>query len=444
MVPDMNPKPNRREFVRVLATAALAAPAARARAQAQPDKVVIGFMGLGGRGCGLLGKFLARKDVEVAYLCDVDSRKFPRAAKLLDAAGHPAAQTTQDFRRILDDRRVHALVTATPDHWHVPSAILACQAGKDAYIEKPMAHNIREGRMMIDAAKKHGRVIQVGMQSRTCPYVRTAIEHLRSGSMGKIHVVKVLNMMRHEPMKSAPDEAPPKELDYDLWCGPAAKLPYNPSRRWLSFREYSCGPIAGDAVHQLDLARQLMGDPPAPASVSHTGGIRHLCDGRDTPDTQIACFDYGSFTLLFEAALWTGYQKKTPQELRDTDDMPNWPFNGTRIEIFGDAGFMYFGRHGDGWQAFDKDGKLVQSVPGRQADDEHIEDFISCIRSRGAPAANAEQGHQSVMLCHLADIAWRTGDRKLAFDSKTETFPGDDAANRLLGRAYREPWTPRV
>lgn len=439
----MNQQPNRREFVRVLAATAAALAAPSTRAQTQPDKVVLGFMGLGGRGCGLLGKFLERKDIEVAYLCDVDSRRIPRAAKLLEATGYPAAKTVQDFRAILEDKRVHALVSATPDHWHVPAAILACQAGKDAYIEKPMAHNIREGRLMIEAAKKHGRVIQVGMQSRSCPYVRTAMEHMRS-SMGKIHLVKVLNMMRHEPMKPAPDEAPPKELDYELWCGPAAKLPYNPARRWLNFREYSCGPIAGDAVHQIDLARQLMADPPAPASITHTGGIRFLRDGRDTPDTQIASFDYGAFTLLFEAALWTGYQKKTPQELRDTDDMPNWPFNGTRIEIFGDGGFMYFGRHGDGWQAFDTDGKLVRSVPGQQADKEHIEDFIACIRSRGTPAANAEQGHQSVLLCHLADISWRNGDRKLAFDAKTETFPGDDAANRLLGRTYRAPWAPKV
>ncbi len=436
----MNPRPTRRQFVRALAAATLLAPPARA--QARPDKIVLGFMGLGGRGCALLGKFLERKDVEVAHICDVDSRKFPRAAKLLEAAGHPAARTAQDFRRILDDRRVHALVSATPDHWHVPAAVLACQAGKDAYIEKPMAHNIREGRMMIDAARRHGRVIQVGMQSRSSAFVPTALEYIRSGALGTIHLVKVINMMRHEPMKPAPDEPPPKELDYDLWCGPAAMPPYNPGRRWLNFREYSCGPIAGDAVHQLDLARQLMGDPPAPASVSHTGGIRVLRDGRDTPDTQIASFDYGSFTLLFEAALWTGYQKKTPQDLRDTDDMPNWPFNGTRIEIFGDGGFMYFGRHGDGWQAFDHDGKLARSVPGKQSDSEHIGDFISCARTRATPVANAEQGHRSVLLCHLADISWRTGDRKIDFDAKTETFPGDDAANRLLGRAYREPWAP--
>ncbi|HPA18291.1 MAG TPA: Gfo/Idh/MocA family oxidoreductase [Verrucomicrobiae bacterium] len=440
----MTPHPNRREFVRNLAGAAIACAASTAPAQAPSDKVVLGFMGLGGRGCGLLGKFLERKDIEVAYLCDVDARRLPRAAKLLEAAGHAPAKTVQDFRRILEDKRVHAIVTATPDHWHVPSAILACQAGKDAYIEKPMAHNIREGRLMIDVAKKYGRAIQVGMQSRSCSYVRTAIEHIRSGALGKIQIVKVINMMLHGPMKATPDEAPPKELDYDLWCGPAAKLPYNPGRRWLNFREYSCGPIAGDAVHQLDQARQLMGDPPAPASVGHSGGIRVLRDGRDTPDTQIATFDYGDFTLLFEAALWTGYQKKTPSEIRDTDDMPNWPFNGTRIEIFGDGGFMYFGRHGDGWQAFDSDGKITRSVPGQQADREHIENFIACIRSRGTPIANAEQGHQSVLLCHLADIAWRTGDRKLAFDAKSETFPGDAEANRLLGRTYRDPWAPHL
>ena len=197
-------------------------------------------------------------------------------------------------------------------------------------------------------------------------------------------------------------------------------------------------------MHQLDLARQLMGDPAAPLSVNHSGGIRVLKDGRDTPDTQIAAFEYGDFTLLFEAALWTGYQKKTPSELRDTDDVPNWPFNGTRIEIFGDGGFMYFGRHGDGWQAYDKDGTPVPFAPGKQADAEHIENFITCIRSRETPIANAEQGHQSALLCHMADIAWRMGNQKLEFDPKTETFKGDEEANRLLGRSYRPPWEPRV
>lgn len=437
----MSKHPNRREFVRNVAGAA-AAYAGMGRAGAQPsgDKVVLGFMGLGGRGGALLGKFLERPDVEVAYLCDADSRRLPRAAKMLEAAGRPAAQSVQDFRRILEDKRVHGIVSATPDHWHVPAAILACRAGKDVYVEKPMAHNIREGRLLVEAARKYKRVIQVGMQSRSAPYLRTAIEYLRSGAVGDIQRVKVVNMMRHEPMKQVPDAPEPAELDYDLWCGPAAKLPYNPGKRWLSFREYSCGAIAGDAVHQLDLARCLMGDPPAPSSVWHSGGIRVLRDGRDTPDTQLAAFDYGKWTMLFEAALWTGYQKKTPAEIRDTDGMPDWPFNGTRIEIFGDRGFMYFGRHGDGWQAFDSNGGLKESVPGKQADREHIEDFIQCIRSRGQAAASAEQGHQSVLLCHLADIAWRLGDRKLVFDPATETFPGEPDANRLLGRSYRAPW----
>lgn len=435
---------NRRQFVRNMAAAAAACAAVPAGAQSKPDKVVLGFMGLGGRGCGLLGKFLERDDVEVAYLCDVDSRRLPRASKLVESAGHRPAATIQDFRRILEDKRVHAIVTALPDHWHVPSAILACQAGKDAYIEKPMSHNIREGRMMIEAAKKYGRAIQVGMQSRSCSYMRTAIDYIRSGKLGRVHLVKVVNMMLHGPAKPVPDEEPPKELDYDLWCGPAAKLPYNRGRRWLNLREYSCGPIAGDAVHQLDLARQLMGDPGAPSSVNHSGGIRVLKDGRDTPDTQIASFEYGDFTLHFEAALWTGYQKKTPSEIRDTDDVPNWPFNGTRIEIFGDGGFMYFGRHGDGWQAYDKDGNPTPFAPGKQADAEHIENFISCVRKRETPIASAEQGHHSALLCHLADIAWRMGNKRLDFDPKTETFKDDDRANALLGRTYRSPWEPHV
>jgi hypothetical protein len=175
--------------------------------------------------------------------------------------------------------------------------------------------------------------------------------------------------------------------------------------------------------------------------VSHAGGILALKDGRDTPDTQTATFDYSTFTLVFEASLWTPYLTKTPMALRDQDRFPNWPFNGTRIELLGTQGFMYVGRHGDGWQAFDAKGELAASRYGRQGDKEHQDNFIACVRSRQKPNADVEIGHQSTLLCHLANIAWRTGNRTLAFDRATETFPDAPEANRHLKRTYRAPWT---
>ena len=253
--------------------------------------------------------------------------------------------------------------------------------------------------------------------------------------------MRVFNLMQHPKQQLGPETAVPEGFDYDLWSGPAAKLPYIPGLYWLNMAEYSCGAIPGDAVHQLDLARFAMGDPPAPKSVSHTGGIVTLRDGRDTPDTQYATFEYDGFTLHFEGALWPPYMKKTPTNLRDRDAFSDWTFNATKIEILGTKAFMYLGRHGDGWQVFDENQKLVDQAYGRQGDKPHIENFLQCVRSGALPNADVEQGYQSVLLCHLANIAWRMGNRKLEFDPKTETFPETPEANRFLRRtSYRPPW----
>ncbi len=407
---------------------------------APSEKVIIGVMGTGGRGTYLATAFARRADAEVAYVCDADARRASNAKAAVAGVQGREPVAVQDFRRILEDRSVDAVVNATPDHWHGLGTILACQAGKDVFVEKPLAHNIREGRQMIAAARKFRRVVQVGTQTRSAAYAREAVEYLRSGALGEIRLVRVFNMMQHDMMKRVPDQDPPSELDYEMWCGPAAKPPYNPGRYWLNFFEYSCGPIPGDAVHQLDLARYLLNDPGPPRSVSHSGGILVLKDGRDTPDTQVAAFDYGGFRLLFESSLWTPYLTKTPMELRDRDRFPDWPFNGTRIELLGTLGFMYVGRHGDGWQAFDSKGTLVRSRYGRQGDREHQDNFLECVRTRREPNADVAIGHQSTLLCHMANVAWRTGNRTLEFDAESETFREAPEANRYLSRIYRAPW----
>lgn len=433
---------NRREFLKTSVTAATAFAILPGGKAAGPNaRVILGVMGTGGRGTYLATAFARRTDAEVAYVCDADTRRMAQAQKSVAAAQNKQPKAVQDFRRILEDRSVDAIVNATPDHWHALGTILACQAGKDVYVEKPLCHNLWEGRKMIEAARKHQRVVQLGTQNRSANDAREAAEYVRSGRLGDLHLVRVFNMMQHGMGAQGPDQPPPPELDYELWCGPAAKLPYNPRRSWLSYFEYSCGPIPGDAVHQLDLARMVLGDPPPPRSVGHSGGILALKDGRDTPDTQAAAFDYGDYKLLFEAALWTPYLTKTPMPERDKDRFPNWPFNGTRIELLGTQGFMFVGRHSDGWQAFDAKGQLVASRYGRQGDRLHQDNFIACIRSRERPNADLEKGHASTLLCHLANIAWRTGNRTLAFDAASESFPDAPDANRLLKRAYRAPWT---
>ncbi len=432
---------NRRTFMKsTLAGAGIMTAMSSAQTPSADDKIVVGVMGLGGRGTFLAESFARRPDVRIAYLCDADTRRHSAAKNAMEKHGQTGVKLVQDFRRILDDSSVQVLVNATPDHWHALGSILACQAGKDVYVEKPMTHTLWEGRKMIEAAAKHKRVIQVGMQSRSCAFSAPAREYIRSGKLGDVYLVRVFNMMQHPLQPVGPDQPVPKELDYELWSGPAPLLPYNQSRAWLNRWAYSCGPIPGDLIHQLDLARFLLNDLPAPRTVSHAGGVNSLKDGREIPDTQIVTCEYGSLTLLIETALWTPYMRKTPGEIRDTDGIPDWPFNGTRVEVLGTKGFMIFGRHGDGWQAWDSDGKSVESHPGKQGDREHIENFLQCVRTRSKPIADVENGHQSALLCHLANISYRVGNRKLEFDAQTERIKNIPEANAFLKRTYRQPW----
>ncbi|MCU0918025.1 MAG: Gfo/Idh/MocA family oxidoreductase [Planctomycetes bacterium] len=433
---------NRREFLmNSFSAAAVAAVLPQRQSRAANDKVTIGLMGCGGRGTQVAQLFAGRSDAQIVYLCDPDNRRSARAKQTIEKTQNKPTQVVQDFRRILDDKSVDALINATPDHWHALGTIMACQAGKDVYTEKPMCHNIWEGRKMIEAARKYNRVVQVGTQSRSIPYAKDALEQIRNGKLGDVHLVRVFNMMEHPMRKAGSVQPVPEGFDYDLWCGPAPKPPYNPSRYWLNEWDYSCGPIAGDAIHQLDLARMVLGDRPYPKTVAHAGGVHALKDGREVPDTQLALFEYGDdFTLVFESALWTPYLKKVPTPIRELDVFPDWPFYSMRIEILGTKGFMYLGRHGGGWQIFDTDAKVVDFRHGPQGDKWHQDNFIDCIRSRQKPVADVEQGHYSALLCHLANISYRVGNQKLTFDPKTETFVNHPEANKYLKREYRQPW----
>jgi len=430
----------RRDFIKGTIGAAATSTLYARKSSGANDKIIIGAMGLGGRGRYLAQAFAARADAEVAYICDPDSRRLPAAAKAIEQAQGKPAKQVQDFRRILDDKNVDVLINATPDHWHGLGSIMACQAGKDVYVEKPMSHNLFEGTQMMAAARKYQRVIQVGMQTRSASYMHHVKDHISSGKLGDVHMVRVYNMMRHGLVKARPDQAAPEGFNYDLWTGPAALLPYNPSRRWLNYRQYSCGPIPGDAIHQLDLARFITGDAPYPNTVSHAGGIKVLKDGRDCPDTQIVTYEYDKLTLLLQASLWTGYMKKTPQSVRNSDQFPDFPFSSTKIEVLGTKGFLYVGRHGGGWIAYDAEGKKIGEEYGRQADQEHQDNFIACVRTRKQPQADVAQGHYSAALCHLAEASYRVGNRKLSFDATTGTFPGTPEANQYLRRSYRSPW----
>ncbi|MFP4056245.1 MAG: Gfo/Idh/MocA family protein [Candidatus Brocadiia bacterium] len=434
---------DRRTFLRTSASGLAAASLIGTSALGANDAIVAGFLGCGGRGRQLVSHVAARDDSRVAYVCDLDPRRLEAGARHAHKQAEARPKAVADFRTILDDKAVDVLFNATPDHWHCLPVIRACQAGKDAYVEKPLSHNIWEGRQCVRAARKYQRVVQVGTQNRSAPYCHQALERIRSGQLGDVYLCRVFNMKNRGPVKARPDAQPPPGVDYDLWLGPAPKRPFNPNYfhgRWHWFWDYSGGDIINDGVHQIDLARWLVGRA-SPASVVCTGGkFAFPDDAQQTPDTQNIHWEFDRLTLTFELTLWTPYMKKTPWDFRNTDDFPHWPFSATRIELYGTRGLMMMGRHGGGWQVFGPDGKVAAQAPGRRPTDRHIENLFACIRSRQRPNADVEEGHLSTVLCHLGNISYRVGGPRLAWDAEAERFPGDEEANRLVKRPGREPY----
>jgi predicted dehydrogenase len=434
----------RREFmVGSLGAAAAAGAASTIQAAGANDRIRVGIMGIRGRGSSLAQSFAERKDVQVACLCDVDSRLFKERAAAIERVQGSKPAAVQDYRQMLDDKELDAVVNATPDHWHALGTIAACQAGKDVYVEKPASHSIWEGRKMVEAARKYNRVVQLGTQCRSAPYVRNAIEFLRAGKLGDIHFVRVVNMKPRGLLSKAPDEETPAGVDYERWLGPAPLRRFNPNHfyggTWNWKWVYSGGDIINDGIHQMDIARWVI-DRKYPTAVYAAGGIYDLKDEQDTPDTQFVTYEYeGGLVMTFDLAMWTPYLTKTPPELRDRDAFPDWPRNATRVEVYGTKGMMMLGRHGDGWQTWGPDAKPGPQQYGRQSTTEHIQNFIECMWSRKKPNADIEEGHLSTLLCHLANASYRVGCRRLRFDGAKETFVGDEDANKLVKRDYRAP-----
>jgi len=412
------------------------------RAVSANERIRFGAIGLGGRGSALVRGFTLEKDVQFVSLCDPDGR---RGGDLIDAlkSEHNSALTrVDDFRRILENKDIDAVIVATPDHWHALPTIMACQAGKDVYVEKPASHNIWGGRKMVEAARKYNRIVQVGTQTRSAPYALKALEYIQSGALGTIPLCKVYNLKSGDPFKKAPVSEPPKDVNWDLWLGAAPMQPYRDSTMkggWLYSWDFCGGDMGNDGIHQLDLARMLIGKE-YPNAVYCTGGNLAYQDDREVPDTQAATFDYDNMIMTFEMTNYPPYMAKTTVDFRNTDQYPYWPQNSTRIELYGTKQLMIFGRHGDGWQVFTNDGKIAAQDNGPFPDGAHRENFLQCIRSRQLPNADIEKGHRSAILAHLGNIAYRAGKKKLLFDGKTESFLGDESANRLLKRDYRKPY----
>jgi len=417
-----------------------------ARAAPAADKVILAMIGVRGRGNSLAHGFIGRGDCEIAYVCDVDTNTGQaRAKQFADGQGGRVPKFEQDFRKMLEDKSVDAVVIATPDHWHAPATVWSCQAGKDVYVEKPPTHNCWEGQKMIEAARKYKRVVQVGTQNRSAPYNLEAKQFLDEGKLGRVHLCRVFNMKHQGNFGMAEDSEAPEGLDWNMWNGPAPEHKYNRTlhRSWNHLWRYSGGDMANDAIHQIDLARWLIGVE-LPKTVHCSGGRFDTKGAADSPDTQIVTYDYDNLIMTFELTLYTPYMLKTDGGIRSSDLIPYWPQNATRIEIYGTEGVMYMGRHGGGWEVYvrPQSRKPVVKVrtPGRFPDDAHKENFIGCIRSRERPSADIQEGHRSTLLVHYGNISYRTGGQRLVIDPKTEQFIDNPEAMKLFKRTYRKPW----
>ncbi|HUT95462.1 MAG TPA: Gfo/Idh/MocA family oxidoreductase [Thermoguttaceae bacterium] len=436
------------------------------RALGANEKIVLGVVGIRGRGHLLAMGFALRGDCEIAYMCDVDERNFGTAASKgymrftppelgalpriegVEKAQGKRPKAVTDFRRALEDKSVDAIVTGTPDHWHAPVTVWSCQAGKHVYVEKPASHNPWEGRKMVEAARKYKRVVQLGTQSRSAPYMIKAKEYVASGKIGDVHLCRVYNQKIWGNVKPVADSDPPPELNWDMWNGPAPEARYNFNywEHWNHFWRYSGGDSINDSIHQYDLARWLC-DVRHPKSVYSVGGRWAEEGAFDTPDTQLAVYEFDKLVMTFEMTLYTPYMMLADQELRDSDIFPHWPQNASRIELFGTKALMVVGRHGMGWQVFGRPHQrqpvVIDQMYGRWSDEEHRTDFLDAIRNDRRPNADIEQGHLSTLLPQYANISYRLGGEKLLVDPKTETFTNSEAGNALLKREYREPWVIR-
>lgn len=411
----------RRHFVKssMAVGVGLALPFSRARGANNDIRVSVA--GIRGRGGGLTGEFHAITGVRVVALCDVDGGVLDQQVKRFKDRNENVA-ACGDYRQMLEDKSIDVVCIATPDHWHVPMAAASVIAGKDVYVEKPLSHTIHEGRLLVNLAHKYDKIVQHGTQARSDESLMEAVEYMRSGKLGKIRMAKAINSQLRGPIGRVADSEAPPHVNYDLWLGPAPKRPFNRNRfhyNWHWFWDYGTGDTGNDGIHQIDIARWGLGVE-MPKAVSCSGGQLFYDDDHETPDTQVATFEYDDVYLMYEMRLWTPY----PHEGHDNGNI-----------FYGDEGKVSIGRNG--WEVTFKDGK--KGPGGARRSRSHAANFIKAVRSRKASDLNAgaEVGHCSATLCHVANIAMRVG-RRLEFDAEKEQFVGDAQANTFLTKHYRK------
>ncbi|MEO2031758.1 MAG: Gfo/Idh/MocA family oxidoreductase [Planctomycetaceae bacterium] len=410
-------------------------------ATAQPsERVRVGIIGAGGRAMSLIKTFSSNQSVEVVGIADLDSNRLPKGLSASEAGQRKRPRGESDFRRLIDDKSIDAIVVGTPDHWHAIPSILACQAGKDVYVEKPDSHNIEEGQRMVAAMRKHKRVVQMGSQHRSTHRMQSAIEFMEEGRLGRCLVAKAWESSKQGNIGRPADSQPPAGVNYDMWMGGAPERPFNINRfhgRWRWFYDYGTGDLGNDGVHRLDMAIALLnaackaqGEQPVamPSKISAHGGKWYFDDAQEFPDTMQVTYEFGAGPLTkmltYEMRVWAPYHYLGESE---------------GAAIFGDQGYIVMGN--SRWKAYSRGGKVLAEGEGGSHEGPHVQNFVECIKSREKPYCDLETvGHPASVLCHAGNVAARVG-RTLDFDPTTEAFRNDPAANALRARPeYRKPW----
>ncbi len=428
---------NRRAFIGTALTAA-----SRDRVLGANDTIRVGLIGCGAR-ARYISDFAGKlPGIRIAAVCDVFEENAQRAVEQF-GGGIPACE---DFRRVLDSKDIDAVMVASPEHWHATQAVLACEAGKDVYVEKPMSHNVVEGRKMVEAARRHDRVVQVGTQHRSAPHFRELAERVRNGEFGKILSVRLFHYRNRFPegIGHTPDEQPPKGMNWDFFCGPAPLLRFSQNRLkyWLQYYEFSGGSVTDMAIHYIDTVHEIMGAE-RPLSVTANGSRFFVKDDGNVPDVLQIVYEYPGFLMTWDENRVNSYGigartqgMKYHQTKGDNDHPTGMIFYGSHATVVADR---------VGYEVF-SDAKIPSRITGPTrgtADDVtqlHVTNFFDCVRSRKRPNADVEIGHRATLVGHIGNIAYRTG-KKLHWDSEKEDFRGPvDEARSMLTRHYRKPY----
>jgi predicted dehydrogenase len=428
---------DRRTFSKTLAGGAYTALSA-SRVLGANDRIGVGIIGCGGQGSGNWRNFLAQPEVTPVAVCDVFQPNRERAA----AASKEKVAQYKDFRQLLDNKDVDAVIVSTPDHWHALLTIMACKAGKDVYVEKGLSSTIREGRVAVDTARKYKRIVQVGAQERSGDHYAKAVKLIQDGALGAVHRVSAnwtRNMMpgfKSRQLKAGLTDA----LDWDMWLGPAPHVAFDPIRfsyNWRWFWDYSGGQMTNWGSHSLDIVRWAL-NVKTPTAVAAFGGRYELKDGGETPDVQDVIYSFPGCTVT-----WAGCEVSGFEAIRYPDgDRRLKPL----LEFHGTKGSMVLTRRGfevtpQIWSGDEQDGKpAMEPVKVAAAGGNHVRNFLDCMKSRKLPICDVEEGHLTMVMCHLGNMSMKVG-RTLYWDAKKEEVIGDKEANQLLTKQYRKPWT---